>query len=139
MARGQHPNSKKGHKNLTKPKKGEVRNPNGRPKGILTLMENEGLSRQEIYDTVAQMLTMPQVKLKMIKDDPETPSVFALAASIIVNGIDKGDHARLDAILDRVFGKVAQRGEIALRNVTEVKEEDMKILEIVRNRKESQH
>ncbi len=44
--------------NLTPFKKGEVANPNGRPKKYVTLLKEQGYKLAEINDTIQAMLSM---------------------------------------------------------------------------------
>ena len=47
--------------NLTPFKKGEVANPNGRPKKYVTLLKEQGYKLAEINDTIQAMLSMDSV------------------------------------------------------------------------------
>jgi len=51
--------------NLTPFKKGEVANPNGRPKKYVTLLKEQGYKLAEINDTIQAMLSMDLRPLQM--------------------------------------------------------------------------
>ncbi len=57
--------------NLIPAQKGEVRNPNGRPKKYVTLLKEQGYKLAEINDTIQAMLSMDLIAL-CDKEEPKT-------------------------------------------------------------------
>jgi len=58
------------NQNLKPFKKGEVANPNGRPKKYVTLLREQGYKLSEINDTIQVMLQMGVDELKEVWDNP---------------------------------------------------------------------
>ena len=92
------PNNKgknKGHANLIPVKKGEVRNPNGRPKG------------QRDYATIYK-------EALIILADKNSTTPEALEAEMVANGAllaRKGDYRFYKDVLDRIHGQAVQKIE----------------------------
>jgi hypothetical protein len=99
MAKGESPN--KGHSNLIPPVLGEVRNPNGRPKGsknTKTILERflnlEMKQKNPFTQEVEDMTVLELMNLKQIANALE------------------GDLASFKEIIDRHEGKVSQKTDI---------------------------
>jgi len=85
-----------------KMKKGETRNPNGRPKKMTTLLKREGLSESQVRDIAQEMLAMTIDELKGIATDPKSKAYEVMLAVAFKNAMQKGD-------LNQVFGQVLHR------------------------------
>lgn len=62
--------------------------------------------------TIYKYMNSPLEILKEILKDPATPSRDLVVIRILVLAIEKGDHARLNFLLERTIGKVADRVEL---------------------------
>lgn len=84
----------------------------GRPR-ISTEQRLARVLNRMAFERIANMylhLTKSEVKAKL--DDPSTPVIELLVASVLVSATKKGDHHKLNFILDRLIGKVVERVEI---------------------------
>lgn len=105
--------------NLRPPKKGEVRNPNGHNRSPVE-MRMRKMAEGEIAEIGTLILDQNITALQEIIDDARGPggkgnpdskhsALKVWMAMIAVKGITKGDPYMLDAILNRVVGKVASK------------------------------
>ncbi len=69
-------------------KKGEVANPNGRPKKYVTLLREQGYKLSEINDTIQVMLQMDLDDLKEVWDNPKATILEKTIANAIPEAID---------------------------------------------------
>jgi len=90
--------------NVTKNKikKGEIRNPKGRPKKLQTQLKKEGLAASQITAIILEMLAMTREEIDAIVKNPKSKSFELLLASAIKKGVSKGD-------LTQIFGQALQR------------------------------
>ncbi|MCP3682674.1 MAG: hypothetical protein GY861_08300 [bacterium] len=95
-------------------KKGQVLNPNGRPK---TAKETK-LIRQTLTDDVVKTtehyLSMSKEDLEKAKRDKTKPSLELIVINIISKSIEQGDNSRLSGLLDRVIGRVKQEMDLTV-------------------------
>jgi hypothetical protein len=94
-------------------KKGQVSNPNGRAKKPPEVAFAQKLSREFVQLRLTHFLRMPLDQLKKTLEDETNESVDHFIARIIVMGIIKGDHIRLNFMFDRLIGKVTEKVEIS--------------------------
>jgi len=94
------------NKNLKHFKPGQSGNISGRKKGLL--------SKSEVEDLVSRCFNMTKVELKELIDNPKSKMIELHVASIIANGMKKGELYSFDGLLNRVIGKV--KDEIAVEN-----------------------
>ena len=93
MAKGQKPN--KGHSNMIPPKKGEVRNPNGRPKGS-----------QNVKTILNKFFNCEMEQKNPFTQEIEKMSVLELMnLKQIANALD-GDLSAFKELIDRYEGKI---------------------------------
>jgi len=90
--------------NVTKNKikKGEIRNPKGRPKNLQTQLKKEGLAASQITAIILEMLAMTREEIDAIVKNPKSKSFELLLAAAIKKGVSKGD-------LTQIFGQALQR------------------------------
>jgi len=94
------------NKNLKNFKPGQSGNPSGRKKGLIT--------KSEIEELVSRCFIMTKIELKELIDNPSSKMMELYVASIIANGMKKGELYSFDGLLNRVIGKV--KDEIAVEN-----------------------
>jgi|GEM_PF-1879106 len=96
--------------NLRPWKPGESGNPNGRPPE--THPNIKRFTKKAVQETFAELMVTSQDDLAKIRDDAQESGVRAAVASVILRARAKGEMASLDALIDRVIGKVPQKTEL---------------------------
>ncbi|MFM1755648.1 MAG: hypothetical protein RL621_552 [Bacteroidota bacterium] len=107
-----HPNS---IKNLKPIQKGEVRNPNGRPKSMIRkVIEEAGdildvkLSRHDVMSVTALVQSMTVSEIKRVATDSQTPGFIAVVANAILGDIKNGEMKNTQFMLEFQHGKALQ-------------------------------
>jgi poly-beta-hydroxyalkanoate depolymerase len=91
--------------NLIPAKKGEIRNPNGRPRKYVSLLKEQGYKVSEINDTIQAMMAMDIVELKSVWDNPKATVLEKTIAAAMRKSLEKGSLYSLETLLTRVYGK----------------------------------
>jgi poly-beta-hydroxyalkanoate depolymerase len=91
--------------NLKPVQKGEIRNPNGRPRKYVSLLKEQGYKLAEINDTIQAMMSMDLEELKTVWDNPKATILEKTIASAMRKSLEKGSLYSLETLLTRVFGK----------------------------------
>jgi hypothetical protein len=93
--------------NLKPIQKGEVRNPNGRPKKIVTKLKELGYSKDDISQTYLNMMAMSRKELELIDKDKSGTYTIAeqIIAGALVKSHDKNSLFNLETLVTRVHGK----------------------------------
>lgn len=97
--------------NLKPFKPGESGNPNGRPPEACKALKK--YTKKAISETFVELLEATIPELREIKANKQEKSIRAAIASVILKCWRKGESRDIDAILDRIIGKVPQKAEIA--------------------------
>jgi poly-beta-hydroxyalkanoate depolymerase len=103
-------------KNLKPFKKGEVANPNGRPKKYVTLLKESGYKLSEVNDTIQAMMAMTIDELKQVFDNPLSTILEKTVAGAMVKSLKNGSLYSLDTLMTRVYGKPKETAEINVSN-----------------------
>ena len=101
--------------NLTPFKKGQVANPNGRPKGI-----------PNSKTRLLRLLELVQVKTNPITGEKEEFSVAEQLDMMVLQKAFKGDLKAYQEILDRLEGRAKQTNEIELSGGLQINWEEKK-------------
>ena len=101
--------------NLTPFKKGEVANPNGRPKGI-----------PNSKTRLLRLLELVQIKTNPITGEKEEFTVAEQLDMMVLQKAFKGDLKAYQEILDRLEGRAKQTNEIELSGGLQVNWEEKK-------------
>jgi len=95
-----------------KMKKGETRNPNGRPKklvsGVIFELREQGIketTKEEIKAVYLMLLNLNHAELTHRSKDPEQPALVRIVSKAILS--DKGFEV-IEKVLDRSIGKAVQ-------------------------------
>jgi hypothetical protein len=112
--------------------KGETGNPKGAPKTPEDVKALRRLNGPEFDRVANKFLFLTKAEIVRILNDAATPSLELIVASVIHKAIIEGDAKRLEYLLMRVIGKVAQPiqhagpdgGPIAVREVTDLTPEE---------------
>lgn len=128
MAKGK----KTGGKDFTP---GASGNPSGRPPTPPDVKEAQRLTRAQFIAVASKYIGKTKSEIVQAANDPSTPALEIMMASVISKAITQGDHARLNFILDRLIGKVVDKTKS--NNVTEHKFSQMSDEELVRRAKDA--
>ena len=90
---------------LTKPDKGEVLNPNGRPKKLVTLMKDIGYTKSQVEDTMLAMLTLSLKKLEKLYKGEEYTIMDITIAGALLKGHNNNSLFNWEMLLTRSQGK----------------------------------
>lgn len=88
-------------------KKGQSGNPDGRPKLPEHIREARLMNAIECQEIMNDLIQLPREEIEEIAENPKTSVFRAMLARIMVEAIKCGDQTRLNFILDRLIGKVA--------------------------------
>lgn len=93
------------NQNLKPFKKGEVANPNGRPRKYVSLLKDAGYKVSEINDTIQNMMAMDLEELADVYENPKATILEKTIANAMVKSLQKGSLYSLETLLTRVYGK----------------------------------
>lgn len=85
--------------------KGQVLNPNGRPKKYVTLLKEQGYKISEVNDTIQVMLSMDMEELKTVWENPKATILEKTIANAMRKSLEKGSLYSLETLMNRVYGK----------------------------------
>lgn len=108
------------NQNLKPFKKGEVANPNGRPKKYVTLLKENGYKLSEVNDTIQAMMAMTIDELKQVFDNPQSTILEKTVAGAMVKSLKNGSLYSLDTLMTRVYGKPKETATIESNGKIEV-------------------
>jgi len=98
--------------NLIPVQKGEIRNPNGRPRKYVTLLKEQGYKLSEINDTIQVMMSMDMEELNAVYKNPKATILEKTIAGAMNKSLQKGSLYSLDTLLTRVYGKPKEQYDI---------------------------
>ena len=100
------------NENLIPAQKGEVRNPNGRPKNVETILKevflaeyNVKLSAGQTSDIIQSILTKSRSELMALAKNDELPFWISMIAKKATRDYERGSIHLLEILFDRVYGK----------------------------------
>ena len=124
------------NENLKPAQKGEVRNPNGRPKKIETVLKeyfldehNLKLSKTQTQDIIQVILGKTKNELMSLASNDDLPFWIALIAKKAKRDFDKGSIHILDVLFDRVYGKPKEEVNQTISNIEIFKGIDLSVKE----------
>ena len=97
-------------------KKGQVLNPNGRPKKYVSLLKESGYKLSEINDTIQAMMAMDMDELKSVWDNKHATILEKTIANAMITSLKKGSLYSLETLLSRAFGNPKQMTELTGAN-----------------------
>lgn len=97
--------------NLKPWKPGQSGNPAGRPPEAHPNLVR--FTKKAVQETFAQLMLLPQEELNRIRDDQQESGIRAAVASVIMRARARGQLSDLDAMIDRIIGKVPQKTELS--------------------------
>ena len=94
--------------------KGHSGNPNGRPKGLESVVKLKDMTLANIVSVTKDLLKIDLEMLDELRADTKQPVIVHTIAAILRHSIYEGDQHKLDMVLNRLFGKVPDK--IVTRN-----------------------
>ena len=101
-------------------KKGEVANPNGRPRKYVSLLKEQGYKLSEINDSIQALMSMDEEELKSVATNDKATVLEKTVAKAILKSMSNGSLYSLDTLLTRVYGKPKEQMDIKSDNKIEV-------------------
>lgn len=98
--------------------KGTSGNKNGRPRIRDDLKAVKLLTKTEMRRLIQKIIDMPPEELAEMSKRKDVPALEIMLASVAYKAITHGDQARINFLLERTIGKVAEKHEHELVNVT---------------------
>lgn len=93
-------------------KKGEVANPNGRPRKYVSILKDSGYKLSEINDTIQNMMAMDLIELGEVFKNPKATILEKTIANAMRKSLEKGSLYSLETLLTRVYGKPKETSAI---------------------------
>ena len=91
--------------NLIPAKKGEVRNPNGRPRKYVSLLKEQGYKISEVNDAIQALLSMDIEELTKVLENPKATILELTIAKAMIQSLKKGSLYSMETLLTRVYGR----------------------------------
>ena len=101
-----------GSENLKPWKPGESGNGKGRPPVPEDVKRIRKLTNDEIKEVGSLLLSGKQSELEALLKSDDTPMLKKWIASVAIAGVNAGDEKKLDAILNRIVGKVKEEIDV---------------------------
>ena len=98
--------------NLKPFKKGEVANPNGRPRKYVSELRAQGYRLSEVNDAIQVLMSMTIDELKEVYTNPKATVLEKTIASAIRKSIEKGSLYSIETLLTRVYGKPKEQMDL---------------------------
>jgi hypothetical protein len=89
-------------------KKGQSGNPNGRPRKFVTLLKDMGYNKQDINQTIENMMAMTLNELADIFKDEHATILERTIANAMRKSLEKGTLYSLETLISRVHGVPTQ-------------------------------
>ena len=100
------------NENLKPFKKGEVANPNGRPRKYVSELRAQGYKLSEVNDAIQVLMSMTIDELKEVYTNPKATVLEKTIASAIRKSIEKGSLYSIETLLTRVYGKPKEQVDL---------------------------
>ncbi len=109
---------------------GQSGNPNGRPPVSADVLRIRKLTNNEIKEVGSLLLAGRESDLEEMVKNSETPILKKWMANVSLMGLKSGDEKRLNAILDRIVGKVKDVVQVELPRPTIIERLDGSTIEL---------
>jgi hypothetical protein len=91
--------------NLKPFKKGEVANPNGRPRKYITQLKEQGYKISEVNDCIQVLMSMNEAELNSVLTNDKATILEKTVANAMIKSYKKGSLYSMDTLMTRVYGK----------------------------------
>jgi len=98
--------------NLKPIKKGEVKNPNGRPRLLRSILKDQGYTMVDIHCTIKGMLYMTRDELEKFFESEQATVLEKMVGSAIISDMEKGQLVNFDSLVSRVWGRPKENVEL---------------------------
>tara|TARA_R110000868_G_scaffold136447_1_gene349432 strand:+ start:28564 stop:28932 length:369 start_codon:yes stop_codon:yes gene_type:complete len=98
--------------NLIPAKKGEIRNPHGRPRKYVSELRSQGYKVSEVNDAIQVLMSMTLDELKDVYTNSKATVLEKTIAGAIRKSIEKGSLYSIETLLTRVFGKPKEQMDL---------------------------
>ena len=98
--------------NLIPIKKGEVRNPTGRPRKYVSELREQGYRVSEVNDAIQVLMSMTLEELKDVYTNSKATVLEKTIAGAIRKSIEKGSLYSIETLLTRCFGKPKEQMDL---------------------------
>lgn len=102
----------------------------GRPPLPEDVKQGRKINQTELERVINKLLYVDRAGLQEIIKTPDIPMIEIIAASILAQAAQKGDHVRLEFILQRMIGKVKDQLEVTMPKPFIVQRLDGTIIEM---------
>lgn len=85
--------------------KGQSGNPNGRPRKFVCQLKNMGYNKQDINQTIENMLSMTLNELADVFKDNDATILERTVANALKNSLEKGSLYSIETLISRVHGQ----------------------------------
>ena len=99
-------------------KPGQSGNPSGRNKIRDDLKDVKLLSKADVKRLIQKIIDMSPEELLELSNDKTVPALEHMMASVVINAVKQGDQARINFLLEQTIGKVAEKHEHEMVDVT---------------------
>ena len=106
--------------NLIPAKKGEVRNPNGRPRKYVSLLKEQGYKISEVNDAIQALLSMDIEELTKVLENPKATILELTIAKAMIQSLKKGSLYSMETLLTRVYGRPKEVQQVSTDSKIEV-------------------
>lgn len=106
--------------NLKLFKKGEVANPNGRPRKYVSLLKEQGYSISQVNDSIQVLMSMTPKELKEVENNPDATALELTITKAILKSMSNGSLYSIDTLMNRVYGKPKEQVDIQSDNKIEI-------------------
>ena len=106
--------------NLKLFKKGEVANPNGRPRKYVSLLKEQGYSISQVNDSIQALMSMTPKELKEVENNPDATALELTVTKAILKSMSNGSLYSMDTLMNRVYGKPKEQVDIQSDNKIEI-------------------
>lgn len=100
--------------NLKPFKKGEVANPNGRPRKIYTILKESGFTKDDVRTAFNEIAWADINGLQKIFKDEKAPAILKVIAHAYKRAIEKGDYRYVAEIIQQSIGKPKETSEVSM-------------------------
>ena len=101
-------------------KKGEVANPNGRPRKYVSQLKEQGYKLSEVNDAIQALLSMDAEELKAVMDNPKATILELTIAAAMIKSLKNGSLYSMETLLTRVYGKPKEIQQVSTDSKIEV-------------------
>jgi hypothetical protein len=96
--------SSEGHKNLIPYKKGQSGNPKGRPRKFVCQLKDLGYNKQDINQTIENMMAMTLSELADVYKDENATILEKTIAGAMKKSLERGSLYSIETLISRVHG-----------------------------------